>query len=421
MGKLVRFIINNITENTYRLIIPSISTIIILIGILTFTYVNMNVARNNHVTDGNFPVVSTITEQFTKWSDKLIEGDTSPKRDFSSSINLWKSLHIGEEEQIIPNTSTPRELNLNEDYEKHTPVLTYDSRKFKLDGVEISPFGIRAVNSLQSDVITADFISHLDTMKEHGIQSVKLCVQGGRATEGGNSFFNGYNADGSLKSEFFNRLEDILNATSERGMVLVLQMFYRGQDQELADDEKVLNAVENTVNWLEAGGWKHYWLHVINEWYHNGYDHDQLKTSAGQIEIYDLIKSINPDIITHVSDADGANDGFDADTGLTALNGDVVVEYHQKDSYDDPGVFGSEDRDNAVTHANTTVTNGGYWFWMAGWHQKADAEGWPRWDKGGEGTPESPGVSFIWNTMKSLSQPSYLPFQIYLPMIVAFR
>jgi hypothetical protein len=419
MGKLARFIINNITDNPYRLIIPSISTIIILIGILMFTYINL--ARNNNVTDSNFPVVSTITEQFTKWSDRLIEEDISPKRDSTSSNDLWNSLHIGEEEQIIPITSIPRELYLIEDYETHTPFLTYDSRRFKIDGVEISPFGIRAVNSLQSDVITADFISHLDTMKEHGIQSVKLCIQGGRATEGGNSFFNGYNADGSLKSEFFDRLEDILNATAERGMVLVLQLFYRGQDQELTDDEAVLNAVENTVNWLEAGGWKHYWLHVINEWYHNGYDHDQLKTSAGQIEIYNLIKSINPDIITHVSDADGANDGFDADTGLKASNGDVVVEYRRQDDYTSPGVFTLDERLQAQNDAKTTFNNGGYWFWHAAWHQKADLEGWPQFEKGGDGSSKSPGASFIWDTMRQLSQSYHLPFQNCLPSITASR
>lgn len=302
------------------------------------------------------------------------------------------------------------------------PVLTREGERFKLDGVPITPFGLRAVNSLQSDEITQRLIDNLDLMKAYGIQSISVNIQGGRATEGGNSNFNGYNANGSLNSEVFNRLDTLLNATAEREMVLVIQMFYRGRDQELTNDTAVLAAVENTVNWLEAGDWNHYWLHVINEWYHGGFTHNQLRTSRGQVEIYNLIKSINGNIITHVSDVAGANDGFEADTGATTSDGHVVIEYIRGDTYDEAGVFGlggpynhppnnSDYKEAAVADATTTFNNGGYWFWHAAWHQKADAPGWPRYDNGGYGTNNDPGVTFVWSKMRdlSLSKSAFLP------------
>jgi hypothetical protein len=295
------------------------------------------------------------------------------------------------------------------------PVLTRDGELFRLDGVPIHRFGIRVVNALQSDEITQRLIDNLDLMRDHGIQSISVNVQGGRATQGGNSNFNGYNADGSLKSEYIDRLADILDATAERDMVVAIQMFYRGKDQELTNDAAVLTAVENTVNWLEAGGWNHYWLHVINEWYHSGYVHNQLKTSQGQVEIYSLIKSINSEIITHVSSANGANDGFAADTGRTASNGDVVIEYVRQDQYDQPGEFTSQERSEAIAKATETFNSGGYWFWHAAWHQKADAPGWPRFDKGGAGTTADPGVTFIWDHMGALT----LPVAAYLPVVNA--
>jgi hypothetical protein len=306
------------------------------------------------------------------------------------------------------------------------PVLTREDEQFLLDGVPITPFGLRAVNTLQSDEITQRLIDNLDLIKAYGVQSISVNIQGGRATEGGNSNFNGYNADGSLKSDVFDRLDALLNATAERDMVLVIQMFYRGRDQELTNDTAVLAAVENSVNWLEAGGWNHYWLHVINEWYHQGFTRSQLRTPQGQVEIYDLIKSINSNIITHVSDATGANDGFEADTGTTASNGHVVIEYLRGDTYDEAGVFGQggpynyppnsgDYKEAAVADATATFNTGGYWFWHAGWHQKADTPGWPRFDKGGAGTESDPGVSFIWNQMRSLT----LPDALFLPSVLA--
>lgn len=281
-------------------------------------------------------------------------------------------------------------------------VLTRNAGVFMLDGVAISKFGIRAANALENDATTQALINNLDSMKAHGIQSVAISLQGGKT---GTS--EAFNNDGSLKPVYTSRLASILDALDARGMVGVVIFFYQARDQDLIDDNAVRVATTNATIFLKP--WRNVWLQVINEWYHTGFDRAILKTSSGQIELYDLIKTLDPQRITHVSDTAGANDGFLSDTGTTNSNGNVVIEFTRLDLYTSeggvPGVFSSSSMSTAQNDAQTTFNNKGYWFWHAAWHQQADSPGWPRFDVGGAGTSADPGVSFIWDKMQQLAQP----------------
>lgn len=287
------------------------------------------------------------------------------------------------------------------------PVLTRKHDTFKLDGRPISSFGIRVANALQNDEITQRLVEALDDLESHGMQSVALTIQGGRHTEGGNSAFNGFQADGSLDPRVADRLERVLAETAARNMVPVVTLFYRGRDQELDDVGAIRAAVVNTLEFLEP--WSHAWVHLINEPNHPGFDHEVLTTASGQAELYRLAKRTDPDRIVNVGPGPGANDGFRVDTWarLPELqppsDGNVSIEYVQGDSYDAPGRFDADNRARARRHAEAAHRSGGYWFWHAGWHQKADTDGWPRFDKGGAGTADGPGVAFIWNLMRELA------------------
>jgi hypothetical protein len=289
--------------------------------------------------------------------------------------------------------------------ERMTPVLTREGDVFKLDGVPISPFGLRAANALQDDAIAQRFVDAMDDMLEHGIQSFALTLQGGRHTEGGNSAFNAFAPDGSLKPAFAERLARVLDAAAEKGMVPVVTLFYRGRDQELQDETAVRRAVTETMTFLTS--WRHAWIHMINEPYHPGFRHEILTTPAGHVELYDLAKAVDPERIIYVTHESGANDGFLSDSwnrvpGLAPpANGDVVVEYTRYDRFDRPGIYTAEDRERTLADARASLAAQGYWFFHAAWHQKADEEGWPRFDKGGLGTPDDPGVAFAWDWMKS--------------------
>ena len=292
------------------------------------------------------------------------------------------------------------------------PVLLREDSRFRLDGVEISPFGLRAANLLQSDAIANRFVASMDDLLEHGIQSFSLTLQGGRHTHGGNSAFNAYYRDGSLKPEYAQRLVRILDAARRKRMVPVVVMFYQGRDQELADTDAVHAAVRNTVELLRP--WRHLWINAINEPNHAGYDQDILTTHEGQRELYRLAKSVDSARIVYVSHETGANDGFLSDSWgrLDAVSppaqGDVMIEYargwpEQYDSFREPGVFPEGWMQRAIRDADESVQRGGYWFLLACWHQKSDADGWPRFDAGGVGTRADPGVRPIWDRMRELT------------------
>jgi hypothetical protein len=293
--------------------------------------------------------------------------------------------------------------------EASTPVLTREGEAFLLDAEPIAPFGLRAVNALQSDAIANRLIAQLGLLRAHGIQSVVVGLQGGRHTEGGNSAFNAFDARGGLAPDYAARLARLLDATAAAGIVPVINFFYRGRDQELTDDEAVRTAVRESLVFLRP--WRHAWVQVINEPNHRGFDRHILTSPEGQAELYRVAKEADPGRLVYVSHEPGAHDGFLADTwgrvpGVTPPEpGNVAIEYLRGDRYDAPGVFSRSDRDAAVRHASETVSRGGYWFWHAAWHQKADAPGWPRFDPGGAGTQADPGVSFAWEAMRALLPP----------------
>ncbi len=301
--------------------------------------------------------------------------------------------------------------------EEDRPVLTREANTFTLNGEPISRFGLRAANALQNDEITDRLIDALEDLKAHGIQSIAVTIQGGRYTEGGNSAFNGFKPDGTLEPEVSGRLVRLLDEMAQRDMVPVVMLFYRGRDQELADGDAVRNAVVSTIELLKP--WPHTWVHVINEPNHGGFDQQLLTTAEGQVELYRLARNTDPERIIYVSHVSGANDGFYSDTWgrISEVDpptaGNVSIEYVRGESYNTPGVYDEGDRPYqqdvddyralAIDHARETYKAGGYWFWHAAWHQKADEPGWPRFDKGGVGTADDPGVSFIWDFMRDLT------------------
>ena len=203
-------------------------------------------------------------------------------------------------------------------------------------------------------------------------------------------------------------------------MVISVVFFYFGRDQELDGDTAVRNAVQNTVDWLKP--WRNAWLNIINEPGSGQYDINILRTSSGWSEIYNLAKSRDGARIVYVAHTSGANDGFRSDTWMrngldhnSIDSGDVVIEYSRGDTYNEPDVVGMggiyayppadvDYKDRSMSDALLIFNRGGYFFWHAGWHQKSDLSGWPRFDKGGAGTGSDPGVSFIWDTMQSLSE-----------------
>jgi hypothetical protein len=126
---------------------------------------------------------------------------------------------------------------------------------------------------------TREFIAAMPEWRRHGLLAFTLNLQGG-SPEGYSAkqpwHNSAINADGSLRPDYLARAARILDRANELGMVVILGVFYFGQDERVADEAAVIRAVDNTVDWLLARGDRHVLLEINNE-SNVRYDHAILK------------------------------------------------------------------------------------------------------------------------------------------------
>ncbi len=139
---------------------------------------------------------------------------------------------------------------------------------------------------------TNEFISAMEEWHKAGLLAFTLNLQGGSPTGYGNKDWenSAFNADGSLKIKYLHRLYRVLKKSDELGMVVMLGIFYFGQDEVLIDETAVIAAVDNTINWLLDAGFKNVLIEVNNEC-DVQYDHEILQ-AARVHELIERVKSI---------------------------------------------------------------------------------------------------------------------------------
>jgi hypothetical protein len=104
--------------------------------------------------------------------------------------------------------------------------------------------------------------------REHGLLAFTLNLQGGspygysHEQPWRNSAFN---PDGSLRDDYFARLERILDRADELGMVVILGYFYQGQDHVLTNETAVIRAVDNATDWILDHGYRNVIVEINNE------------------------------------------------------------------------------------------------------------------------------------------------------------
>ncbi|MEF8852488.1 MAG: hypothetical protein V5A44_00165 [Haloarculaceae archaeon] len=175
---------------------------------------------------------------------------------------------------------------------------TYEGRTFEGSTVEGLLFNSRMVQALFDDENpetverwaypdtgewdpernVREFVAALPTYYGYGLGAVTVNLQCG-SPEGYSEtqpwVVSAYDPDGSLKPAWLDRLERVLDAADDLGMVVVLGLFYFGQDGHLTDESAVKRAVDNAVGWLHDHGYRNVVVEVNNECDIN-YDHDIL-------------------------------------------------------------------------------------------------------------------------------------------------
>jgi hypothetical protein len=127
---------------------------------------------------------------------------------------------------------------------------------------------------------TEEFVAAMPEWRAHGLLALTVCLQGGspegysRTQPWDNSALG---ADGSLKPAYLGRLARILDRADELGMVVILGLFYFGQDERLRDEAAVVRGVDETARWLLARGATNVVLEIANECDVPRYEHAVLR------------------------------------------------------------------------------------------------------------------------------------------------
>lgn len=116
--------------------------------------------------------------------------------------------------------------------------LSVDGDRFRLNGELVDLFGIRVASATQNDSYTAKLISHLDEYKAHGVNAVTFFLQG---SSGG--FSDPFNEDGTaIDPDHLARAKHIIEACDERGLVAIVGIFYQRTMANMDDTRRLGDA-----------------------------------------------------------------------------------------------------------------------------------------------------------------------------------
>jgi hypothetical protein len=144
--------------------------------------------------------------------------------------------------------------------------------------------------SWDADRNTRELIAAMPAWRRHGLLAITVNMQGGspqgysRDQPWHNSAFTD---SGALRPEYFSRLERVLNAADELGMVVIVGYFYFGQDERLRDEAAVVAATDAATTWLLDKGFTNVLVEINNEC-NIRYDHAILQAAR----VHELIERV---------------------------------------------------------------------------------------------------------------------------------
>lgn len=129
-----------------------------------------------------------------------------------------------------------------------------------------------------ADRNTNEFVTAMDEWYAKGLLAFTLNLQGGSPVGYGNNGWlnSAIGPKGELREVYMARLEKILNHADEMGMVVILGIYYFGQDQFIENEDALIIGVDHTIDWLFAKKYRNVLIEVNNET-NVKYDHDILK------------------------------------------------------------------------------------------------------------------------------------------------
>lgn len=115
-----------------------------------------------------------------------------------------------------------------------------------------------------------EFIAAMPEYKAHGVLAFTTNLQGGSpqgysAIDAQAWHNSGFTAEGDLRPEYLDRLNRVIERADELGMVVILGLFYFGQEKRLNNEEAILRAVDNAIHWLHDQAYTNVLVEINNE------------------------------------------------------------------------------------------------------------------------------------------------------------
>ncbi|MFO0940009.1 MAG: serine hydrolase [Pirellulales bacterium] len=253
-----------------------------------------------------------------------------------------------------------------------------------------------------------EFINQIPSYASQGVNGFTLCLQGGmpgyeRAV---NSAFR---ADGTLRADYLQRVERVVRACDENGLVVILGLYYQRQSKVLESEQAVRVGIVNAIRWIQARQFSNVVVEVANEYSHNGFVHENIRKHQGQASLVRLAKSTAPELLITTS---GIGDGVidqevaEACDFLTPhWNNTKVEEIASKveklKRFHKPIVCNEDDKTGAIAVAalHATVANGASYGLMLKDHNQ-------RFPFHFNGSADDP---FFYTALSRLTTKSYFP------------
>jgi hypothetical protein len=137
-----------------------------------------------------------------------------------------------------------------------------------------------------------EFLDAMTFWRRHGLLAITVNLQGVSPQGYSKSqpwINSGFTESGALRPDYVDRLEQVLSAADDLGMVVIVGYFYFGQDQRLKDEAAVIAASDAITEWLLEKDFRNVLVEVNNECNVKAYDHDILKPERVH-ELIDRVK-----------------------------------------------------------------------------------------------------------------------------------
>jgi len=158
---------------------------------------------------------------------------------------------------------------------------------------------------------TSNLIHHLPQWYEYGLRAITVGLQGGGpcfTTENQTIHNNPFSPDGkTLDAKYLHRLDRLIRAADELGMVIIVSYFYPGQFSRLEDGRAIANAVRTASEFLRDKGYTNVIIEVSNEMDVNASVHPIISQPESMAVLIEIAKQSSGGLLVGCSGGGGSS------------------------------------------------------------------------------------------------------------------